>query len=250
LSKLLDQYPLITELIVSRSLEENASTTVEYPFRQITLHRLIENHPRIIAFDMKNYAFIEIDVKDCLDMFAVEHDQTLFQRYQAQLRWCHQHVSSFRSQIKTVLHSSNGTAMFVQATPFQGQQFQQYHQRRNSSSVMSSPLAKHIPHTIFTSQESISASRLRARTPLASKFYTSSSHSRYEQKRYKGKATGSNLITRKDVRVYFNDPNIQKHFQAKSTSLSRKNPLDYRMNKTDNDSIDADEENSFQCTAL
>jgi hypothetical protein len=251
LSKLTDQYPLITELIVSRTLEENISTTVEYPFRRITLHRLVQNHPRIIAFDMKNYAFIEIDVKDSLDMYAIEHDQTLFQRYQAQLRWCHQHLSSFRSQIKTILHSSNGTAMFIQATPFHGQQFQQYHQRQNSSSVMSSPLAKHIPHTIFTSQESVSSNRLRTHTPISSKFYTTSNHSKYEQKRSKGKITGSNVMARKDVRVYFNDLATQKHFRTKSTSF-HKRYSSYQMSTTDNDSIDGDEEeeNSFQCTAL
>jgi hypothetical protein len=185
-------------------------------------------------------------------MYALEHDQTLFQRYQAQLRWCHQHLSSFRSQIKTIVHSSNGTAMFIQATPFHGQQFQQYHQRRNSSSVMSSPVAKHIPHTIFTSQESITSSRLRPHTPISSKFYTTLNHSKYEQKRSKGKTTGSKVMTRKDVRVYFNDPTIQKHFQTKSTSFNKKHLLHYRMNRTDNDSIDGDEEtdSSFQCTAL
>jgi hypothetical protein len=251
LSKLTDQYPFITELVISHTLEENVSKTVEYPFRRITLHRLIENHPRIIAFDMKNYAFIEIDAKNSIDMYAIEHDQTLFQRYQAQLRWCHQHLLSFRSQIKTILHSSNGTPMFIQATPFHGQQLQQYHQHRNSSSVMSSPLIKHIPKTIFTSQESIASNRLRSNTPLASKFYTTSNHLKYEQKRHKGKTTVSNAITRKDVRVYFNDPILQKHFQTKHSSFN-KNHLNYQMNSTESDSIDGDNESesSFQCTAL
>ncbi len=252
LSKLTDQYPLITELIVSRTLE-NVPTTVGYPFRRITLHRFVENHPRIIAFDMKNYAFIEIDAKDSIDLYAIEHDKTLFQRYQAQLRWCHQHLSTFRSQIKTIIHSSNGTAMFIQATPFPGQQLQQYHQHQNSSSAMSSPLAKHIPQTIFTSQESISSSRLRCHTPLSSKSYTTSNHMKYEQKRNQGKTIGSKAITRKDVRVYFNDPTIQKHFQTKNISLNNKH-LHYRINSTDNESMEDDEdeetESSFQCTAL
>jgi hypothetical protein len=244
LSQLTDQYPLIAELIISRTLEENISTTVGYPFRRITLHRFVQNHPRIIAFDMKNYAFIEIDTTNSIDTYAIEHDNTLFQRYQAQLRWCHKHLSSFRSQIKTIIHSSNGTPMFIQATPFHGQQLQQYHQRRNSSSVLSSPLVKHIPHTIFTSQESISSSRFRAHTPVLSRFDTTSTHSRYEQKqRYKGKTINSTGTKRKDVRFYFDEPNIQRHFKTKHSS--------YRMNSIGHDSVDADDDDdSFQCTAL
>jgi len=246
LSKLTNQYPLITELIISRTLEENVPTTDGYPFRRITLHRLVENHPRIIAFDMKNYAFIEIDARNSIDIYAIEHDQILFQRYQAQLRWCHQHLSSFRSQIKTICQSSNGTLMFIQATPFHGQQFQQYHQRQTSSSNMSSPLVKHIPQTIFTSQESVPSSRLRSHTPLSSKFYTTSNHLKYERKRHKGKTNGSNTITRKDVRIYFNDPNIQNNLVFNQKHLNN------RLNNTENESINGDEENenSFQCTAL
>jgi len=258
LSQLTDQYPLITELIVSQTLEENVPTTVGYPFRRITVHRLVRNHPRIIAFDMKNYAFIEIDARDSVDMYAIEHDQTLFQRYQAQVRWCHQHLSSFRSQAKTILHSTNGTPMFVQATPLHGQQLRQYYQRRYSSSAMSSPLTKRIPNTIFTSQESISSSRLRSNTPVSAKFYTTTTTaapanhtSKYEQKRQKGKTTGSNAIIRKDVRIYFNDPTIQKHMQLKHTSFSRKNSI-HRMNPIPSDHRNTNEEldNSFQCTAL
>lgn len=245
LGRLTDQYPLITELIVSRTLEENLSTIVEYPFRRITLHRLVENHPRIIAFDMKNYAFIEIDLDNSVDMYAIEHDKTLFKRYQAQLRWCDQHLSTFRSQVKTILHSSNGTAMFIQATPFHGQQYQQYHQRRNSSSMMSSPLAKHIPHTIFTPQESMSSSRVRSLTPVSMKFYTTSNHTKYEQKQQKGKTTNINGMARKDVRVYFNDPMIQKHLH-KRHSDSRMQYLEYgNMIDVEEDSV-----TSFQCTAL
>lgn len=245
LSRLTDQYPLITELIVSRTLEENLTTTGEYPFRRITLHRFVENHPRIIAFDMKNYAFIEIDLDNSVDMYAIEHDKTLFKRYQAQLRWCDQHLSAFRSQVKTILHSSNGTAMFVQATPFRGQQFQQYHQRRNSTTTMSSPLAKHIPHTIFTPQESMSSSRARSLTPVSMKFYTTANHTKYEQKRQRGKTTNINGMARKDVRLYFNDPIIQKHFHKRHS--------DSRMYYIENGSmIDLDEDSvtSFQCTAL
>ncbi|CAF1063717.1 unnamed protein product [Rotaria sordida] len=252
LSQLTDQYPLIVELIVSRTLEENSPTTAGYPFRRITLHRLAENHTRIIAFDMKNYAFIEIDTTDSIDMYVIEHDDTLFQRYQAQLRWCHKHLSAFRSQIKTIVHSSNGTAMFVQATPFHGQQLQQYHQRRNSSSIISSPLAKHMPQTIFTSQESLSSSRLRAHTPLSSKYYTTSNHLKYADKqRHKGKTIGSSGTARKDVRFYFNDPTIQKHIRDERKLFNKKHST-YGMNSTANDSIDGDEENdsSFQCTAL
>jgi hypothetical protein len=248
LSKLTNQYPLITELIISRTLEENIPTTDGYPFRRITLHRFVENHPRIIAFDMKNYAFIEIDARNSIDMYAIEHNQILFQRYQAQLRWCHQHLSSFVSQIKTILHSSNGTLMFIQATPFHGQQFQQYHQRQISLSNISSPLVKHIPQTIFTSQESLSSSRLRSHTPLSSKFYTTSNNLKYEQKRDKSKTNGSNTIIRKDVRIYFNDSTVQKNviFNDKHSNN--------RLNSTEIESINGDEENenenSFQCTAL
>ncbi|CAF2444278.1 unnamed protein product [Rotaria sp. Silwood2] len=252
LSQLTNQYPLIVELVVSRTLEENSPTTSGYPFRRITLHRLAENHTRIIAFDMKNYAFVEIDTTDSIDMYVIEHDDTLFQRYQAQLRWCHKHLSAFRSQIKTIVHSSNGAAMFVQATPFHGQQLQQYHQRRNSSSIISSPLAKHMPQTIFTSQESLSSSRLRVHTPLSSKFYTTSNHSKYADKqRQKGRTIGSSGTPRKDVRFYFNDPTIQKHIQDEQ-KLFNKNHSSYEINITANASIDGEEEhdNSFQCTAL
>jgi hypothetical protein len=197
---------------------------------------------------MKNYTFIEIDTRNSTDTYAIVHDKTLFQRYQAQLRWCHQQLSSFRSQVKTILHSTNGTPMFIQVTPFHGQR---YHQRRNSSSIVSSPLIKNIPQTIFTSQESISTNRLRINTPSSSKFYTTSNHVKYERKRDKGKTTGSNPVTRKDVRVYFNDPTIQKRFQTKN--LFNKNQSNYERNSTESDSInDGDEENddSFQCTAL
>jgi hypothetical protein len=252
LSQLTEQYPLITELITSRTLEEDVSSTVGYPFRRITLHRLVENHSRIIAFDMKNYAFIEIDTINSVDTYAIEHDNTLFQRYQAQLRWCHKHLSSFRSQIKTIIHSSNGTPMFIQATPFHGQQLQQYHQRRHSSSVISSPLIKHIPHTIFTSQESISSNRLRAQTPVLSRFDTTSHRSKYEQKqRYKGKTVNSTGTKRKDVRFYFDDSTMHKHFQTKQMDLHKRHS-NYRINSIEQDSISADEENesSFQCTAL
>ena len=253
LSKLTSQYPFIIELIISRTLEENIATTAGYPFRRITLHRFVENHPRIIAFDMKNYAFIEIDIPNSIDKYAIENDNTLFQRYQAQLRWCHQHLSSFRSQIKTIVHSSNGIAMFVQATPFHGQQLQQYHQRRNSSSsFLSSPLVKHMPQTIFTSQESIALSRSRTHIPLSPKFHTTSNHSKYEQRQlHRGKTTGLSGAIRKDVRVYFNDPKVQKHLQVEHT-LFNKQCSDYEINRTKNDNIDVDEENdiSFQCTEL
>ena len=225
LSKLTHQYPLITELVISRTLEENVPTSVGYPFRRLTLHRLVEQHTRIIAFDMKNYAFLELDTTNSIDLYALEHEDTLFQRYQAQLRWCDSHISSFRSQIKTIVHSSHGTAMFVQATPLHGQQLQQYHQRRDSTSTMTSPLAKHIPQTIFTSQESLSSIRSRVRTPSASKFNTQSNHSKQDQQQQqqKGKTTGSGGTTRKDVRVYFNDPTIQKRLQVTFTNINNDN---------------------------
>jgi hypothetical protein len=258
LSKLTHQYPLITELVISRTLEENVPTSVGYPLRRLTLHRLVEQHTRIIAFDMKNYAFIELDTINPTDLYALELEDTLFQRYQAQLRWCDSHISSFRSQIKTIVHSSQGTAMFVQATPLHGQQLQQYQKRRDSTSTMTSPLAKHIPQTIFTSQESLSSLRSRVRTPSSSKFNTTSNHSKKDQQQ-KGKTTGSGGTSRKDVRVYFNDPTIQKRLQAppatrpmiKQTSFNKKHSA-YRTNSTESDSFDGDEETeeSFQCTAL
>ncbi len=259
LSKLTHQYPLITELVISRTLEENVPTSVGYPFRRLTLHRLVEQHPRIIAFDMKNYAFLELDTTNSIDLYALEHEDTLFQRYQAQLRWCDSHISSFRSQIKTVVHSSHGTAMFVQATPLPGQQLQQYHQRQNSTSTVTSPIAKHIPQTIFTSQESISSIRSRARTPSASKFNTTSNHLKQDQNQLKSKTTRSSGTPRKDVRVYFNDPTIQKCLQGtsttrpmiKQTSFNKKHS-NYRTNSTESDSFDGDgeTEDSSQCTAL
>ena len=76
---------------------------------------------------MKNYTFVEIDASNSVDIYALEQDNTLFQRYQAQLRWCNKHLSSFRSQIKTIIRSSTDNATFVQATPFNGQQLQPYH---------------------------------------------------------------------------------------------------------------------------
>jgi hypothetical protein len=263
LSKLTHQYPLITELVISRTLEENVPTSVGYPFRRLTLHRLVEQHTRIIAFDMKNYAFLELDTTNSIDLYALEHADTLFQRYQAQLRWCDSHISSFRPQIKTIVHSSHGTAMFVQSTPLHGQQLQQYYQGRESSSITTSPFAKHTPQTIFTSQESISSVRSRARTPSASKFNTQSNHSKQDQQQqHKGKTTGSGGTPRKDVRVYFNDPTIQKRLQTNS-STSKKHPTikqtsfntkhsNYRTNSTESDSLEGDveTEDSFQCTAL
>ena len=118
LSQLTEQYPLITELIVSQGFEDNVPNNVGYPCRRITVHRLVKNHRRIVAFDMKNYTFVEIDATNSVDIYALEQDDTLFQRYQAQLRWCDKHISSFRSQIKTIVHSSTGNATFVQATLF------------------------------------------------------------------------------------------------------------------------------------
>ncbi|CAF0757430.1 unnamed protein product [Rotaria sp. Silwood1] len=263
LSKLTHQYPLITELVISRTLEENVPTTVGYPFRRLTLHRLFEKHTRIVAFDMKNYAFLELDAIHPMDLYVFEPEDALFQRYQAQLRWCESHISSFRSQIKTIVHSSHGTPTFVQATPLHGQQLQQYHQRRDSSSSIVSPLTKHMPQTIFTSQESISSIRSRTRTPSSSKFNTTSIPSKQEQQQQqKGKTTGSGGTARKDVRVYFNDPTIQKRLQVtsltsttrpmiKQTSFNTKHS-NYRTNSTESDSVDGDEDNedSYQCTPL
>ena len=77
------------------------------------------------------------------------------------------------------------------------------------------------------------------------KFYTTSNHTKYEQKKQKGKTTNLNGISRKDVRIFFNDPIIQKHFQDKH-NLFHKRHSDTRMY----DMIDGDQENSFQCTAL
>lgn len=260
LSKLTDQYPLISELIISRTLEESVPTSVGYPFRRLTLHRLVEQHRRIIAFDMKNYAFLELDTTNSIDHYVLENQDTLFQRYQAQLRWCDSHLSSFRPQIKTVVHSPRGTAMFVQATPLHGQQVQQY-QRRDSSSVTTSPLTKHIPQTIFTSQESISSARSRARTPSASKFHTQTSHSKQEHLPHKqrGRTARATETSRKDVRVYFNDPTVQKRLQItstkpptiKQTSFNQKHG-NYRTNSTESDSLEGDEDgdDTYQCTAL
>lgn len=263
LSKLTDQYPLISELVISRTLEESVPTSVGYPFRRLTLHRLIEQHRRIIAFDMKNYAFLELDTTNSTDLYVLENEDTLFQRYQAQLRWCDSHLSSFRPQIKTVVHSPRGTAMFVQATPLHGQQVQQY-QRRDSSSVTTSPLTKHIPQTIFTSQESIASIRSRARTPSASKFHTQTSHSKQEhnhqQQKQRGRTARAAETSRKDVRVYFNDPNIQKRLQVTSLAASKpptikqtsfnKKHVNYRTNSTESDSLEGEDDETYQCTAL
>ncbi|CAF4053358.1 unnamed protein product, partial [Rotaria magnacalcarata] len=269
LSKLAHQYPLITELIISRTFEENVPTSVGYPFRRLTIHRLVEQHSRVIAFDMKNYAFLELDTINPIDLYVYEPEDILFQRYQAQLRWCDLHVSSFRSQIKTIVNSSHGTATFVQATPLHGQQIQQYHQRRESSSSIMSPITKHIPQTIFTSQESISSIRSRARTPSSSKYNTTSNHSKHDQQKQKGKTTGPGGAARKDVRVYFNDPAIQKRLHTATSSSSSTTTItvtrptikqtsfntkhsNYRTNSTESDSIEGDEENedSYQCTPL
>ena len=264
LSQLTDQYPLITELVISRTLEENAPTSVGYPLRRLTLHRSVENHTRILAFDMKNYAFLELDTTNSNDLYAVEPEETLFQRYQAQLRWCETQVPSFRSQIKTIVYSSHGTAMFVQATPLRGQQLQQY-QRRDSASSMASPLTKHIPQTIFTSQESISSFRSRAAPSSSSstKFNTTSNPSNIDQQQQqqqrKGKTTGSSAATRKDVRVYFNDPSIQTRLQTnmatpptratiKHTSFNQKHSI-YQTNSIESDSNE-DADDAYQCTAL
>ena len=221
---------------------------------------------------MKNYAFLELDTTNPMDLYVPDHEDTLFQRYQAQLRWCDSQLSTFRSQIKTLVHSSQGTAMFVQATPLHGQQHQPYHQHRDSSLTTASPLAKHIPQTIFTSQESISSIRSRARTPSSSsKFNTASNHVKQEhhhqqqqqqQLQKGGKTTGSGGTTRKDVRLYFNDPAIQKRLQESSPSSATRPTIkqtsfnqrrtNYRTNSTESDSNDGDEEadESFQCTAL
>ena len=255
LSKLMHQYPLITELIISRTLEENVSTSGGYPFRRITVHRLVEEHDRIIAFDMKNYAFVELDTINPIDLYVFESEDTLFQRYQAQLRWCNSHITSFRSQIKTIVNSSHGMATFVQATPLQDQQLQQYHQHHGGSSTAISPLAKNVPQTIFTSQESISS----IRSPSSSKFNTTASYMKQGQQQRKGRTVASGGTTRKDVRAYFNDPTVQKCLQVnsfasttrptiKQTSFSR-NYSNYQANSTESDSIDGDED-SYQCTAL
>ncbi|UJR25082.1 hypothetical protein I4U23_006443 [Adineta vaga] len=260
LSQLSHQYPLISELVISRTLEENVPTDVGYPFRRLTLHRLVEQHTRILAFDMKNYAFIELDTNNSLDFYTLEHEDTLFQRYQAQLRWCDTHMAAFRSQIKTVVHSSNGTAMFVQTIPVHGQQ---YHLHRNSaaSSTTTSPIPKHIPQTIFTSTDSISSARSRARTPSASKFHTASNHLRQDQQQSKSRTTRSSAMTRKDIRVYFNDPTIPKQSEVtsramiKQTSFNKKHSA-YRTNSAESDSLEGDGDGDvetddlYQCTAL
>ncbi|CAF0814842.1 unnamed protein product [Adineta steineri] len=241
LSKLSNQYPLITELIISRTLEEYASTTVKYPFRRLTFHRLIENHPRIIAFDIKKYAFIEIDVQSSLDMYTIKHNSKLFQHYQEQIRWCRKYLPLFRSQIKTIVHLSDDTTMFFQATQFH----QEYQHRRNTSSATCSSVIKHIPKTVYTSHDIVSSNNLHSQNCLASKFYTISNHAKYEQKqRHKE-------IIRKNARVHFNDSTIERHFQSKHISMNKKHPL-YRINNTENEQIHDGEENedTFQCTAL
>jgi len=264
LSQLTHQYPIITELVVSRSLEENVPASVGYPVRRLTLHRLVEQHQRILAFDMKNYAFLELDTINSSDLYAPEPEDTLFQRYQAQFRWCDSQISSFRSQIKTIVHSSHGTPMFVQSTPLHGQQTQQYYQRResSSSSAVTSPLTKHIPRTIFTSQESLASVRTRARTPSATRFnsQSKSNSTKPNKHKQKGQTVGPSATSRKDVRSYFNDPVIQQHLQVpttvsgkpptiKQTSFNTKHS-NYRTNSTESDSVDDENDDSFQCTAL
>ena len=54
--------------------------------------------------------------------------------------------------------------------------------------------------------------------PKHRNFHTTSNHSKYEQKPNGiGKTTGTSAVPRKDVRVYFNDPTVQKRLQFKST---------------------------------
>jgi len=230
LSQLTDQYPLTTDLIISRSLEEQLSTTNGYPFRRLTFHRLIKNHPRIIAFDIKNATFIEIDKRNSMNIYAIKQKNPLFQRYQSQLHWCHKHLSLYRSQIKTIVHSSNDITMFIQTTLFP----REYPQRRNSS-----PLVKHTPKVLYTSQEAISPNYLRMQNSLGSKFFTISNPSKYEQKQ---------KYTRKNVRVHFNDATIERYLQSKHTSANKKYS-NYRLNIM---KINGDEENenSLQSTAL
>lgn len=268
LTLLKDQYPLITELIISRTVEETVPTSVGYPLRRSTLHRCVERHKRIVAFDMKNYAFLELDTADSVKFHVLEHDDTLFQRYQAQLRWCNENVSSFLTQIKTIVHSSDGSAMFVQSTPLRGQQLGVYEQRRDSSSISASPLTKHIPQTIFTSQESISSLRSRIRTASSSSKVHStvngSKSDHLQQQQRKGKTSSSTVAVRKDIRVYFNDPSIQTRLQpplsisnGKQPTIKRtsfhQNKFSYQTNSTESESADGDEDDldeSYQCTAL
>lgn len=67
LNQLIHQYSLITELVISRTLEENVPTSVGYPLRRLTLHHFVQQHTRILAFDMKNYAFLELDTTNLTD---------------------------------------------------------------------------------------------------------------------------------------------------------------------------------------
>ncbi|CAF5218069.1 unnamed protein product, partial [Rotaria magnacalcarata] len=96
-----------------------------------------------------------------------------------------------------------------------------------------------------------------------------SNHSKHDQQKQKGKTTGPGGAARKDVRVYFNDPAIQKRLHTATSSSSSTTTItvtrptikqtsfntkhsNYRTNSTESDSIEGDEENedSYQCTPL
>ncbi|CAF1403712.1 unnamed protein product [Adineta ricciae] len=221
LSELTNHYPLIVELIISRSLEQHTSTTLGYPFRRITVHRFVENHRRIVAYDMKNNSFIELDLQHRLNLYVVKHPTHQSQHYQTQLRWCQKYLPSFRSQIKTIHRSINETMMFIQTTQFTKRRSQDYHQRRNSSSVI-----KSTPKMFYNSQDSISTMNFQLQNHLASKFFTISNDSKYQQN------------PRKNARVHFNESTIERYSQMKKYSKREK------TEKTEeNDDI-------FQCTAL
>ena len=124
--------------------------------------------------------------------------------------------------------------------------------KRHRNLVREQTLVKHIPQTIFTSHESISSSRSRNQKLLSSsKYHTHSNHSKYDYNQgQKMKTTGSSEIVRKDIRVYFNDSTIQKHFKDEHKLLN----LWHSNNETKeaNTSIDFSEDNdsSYQCTSL
>ncbi|UJR23779.1 hypothetical protein I4U23_026755 [Adineta vaga] len=217
LSQLIQHYPLIIELIVSRSLEDHNPTTMGYPFRRITVHRLVDNHRRMIAFDMKTNTFLELDLQHCLNMYFVKHPNNFSQRYQTYLRWCEKYLSLFRSQIKTIHRSINDTMMFLQTTQFHKRRSHDYHQRRNSSSGI-----RHTPKTLYNSQDSISAMNLHMENSLLSKFYTISNDLKYQQN------------PRRNARVHFNESTIERYSQMKHS----------KSEKIDND------DDLFQCTSL
>ena len=231
LSKLTRQYPLIVELIISRWLDEHGPTTTPgYPFRRLTVHRLVDDHRRMIAFDMHNNTFVEIDFKHAINMSLIKPTSKRSQHYQRQLRWCHKHLSLFRSQVKTILRSANDTTMFIQTT----------HAHKSRSST-----AKSKSKPAYASQDSVCTTSLPAHESVLAKFYTISNDLKYDQ------AQRHREMPRKNVRVHFNESTIERYSRTKHSSLTKKCANQRGiLPKREKANGDEDKDELFQCTAL